>query len=1858
MNLDIGGYDLKDKIYESVHSIVFRAIRTHDQLKVVLKILKQDYPTPVEIIHYKQEYELLCNLSIDSVIDVYDLLKFRNTMVLVLEDFAGTSIQKLLENHRFTLREKLQYSIKICKSLGEIHHNNIIHKDITPGNIVINLKTQELKIIDFGVSTLFSRERPRLKSPEKLEGTLAYIAPEQTGRMNRKLDYRADYYSLGVLLYELISERLPFLDTEPLELIYSHIARQPILPHLENKEIPLMLSQVIMKLLEKNSEKRYQSAWGIEYDLKECLINLNNNNHNKTFPLARHDNTEQLHLSQKLYGRNLETKQLLDCFRRVSQGEVRVSMVKGYSGIGKTSLIKEIFRPINPQKNYFISGKYDQYSRDIPYSALALAFQELITSLLTETQEKLIIWKKTIGDAVGSNGQVLIDLVPDVELIIGKQPAVQNLGPSETQNRFIMVLKKFFRSFCQPEHPLVIFLDDLQWVDTASIQLIKSLMFDDNTSYLYFIGAFRSNEVDGTHPLSMMLDELEHKSVNVNHIELTNLSLDSLREFIEDSFHSDKNEIRALAQLAHNKTLGNPFFFTQFLTALYNERLIYFNFETKQWQWHINKIALRETTENVVEFMVEKLKKLPSQSINILKQAACIGNVFNIDLLYLINKTPIEKVYRNILPALENGLVIPLSDAELSSQNIIESKVIFLKLKFLHDKVQQAAYSFLSECERKQNHYVLGRVMYRQHGLDNEHIFEIAQHFNNAIQLINNDNEKLELIELNIKAAAKARNSGAYQASVELLKDAMSVLPGNAWKKHFNLTFNLFLDMTKSEYLSGRFDNANKLYPQIFKNINQSSELLKVYIEQMTQANLTGDFKLALKVQQKGLSLLNIELPGTEILAEELFKRELDKINKSTKNKSLEQLFNAKESKSGDVQVTMKILMYLWTSAFLCGRQNTVGWSSVKMANFSLQNGNNQYSSYAYVNYAFILCSALEDYDQGYKFAQLAVRLAKKYANADISGKVLMLFSAIEHWKKPLHLQDESFLSGFNHSLESGDFVMAGYNAIWYLTGPFFYGAELSTLLKRARIFCRFYSDYDQSNFSGLYSPFVSRLLAKLLGKTEVELKIGAEFNEQAFLTENNETPVYLGFYYSANIYIACFFEVYDQVDDLVEQYYKQIKYNPGTSLVSHNSFHLCIILTESFQFISHPHEKKKRISTIEYLIDRMEIWSGHCAINYQGKLYLMQAEHARIFDRPCDEVMQLYQSAIIRIEKDENTHYLALANKLYAKYMFSKGNKKIASIYFQECIYQFECWGATALAESLKTKYAGLLQLSNRDRSTTGSLGNSGRFSIDYQTIAKFQQTLTREVKLSKLLEKLMSLVAKNSGAQKGLLILREEDHDRYNIEAEFDIQRNAIELMIHQEMRKSLKLPVSIVNFIVRTGKEIALSNPAENSDFAHDCYIQRFKPLSILSAPLINQGKIIGIIYLENNLFSNAFTTKHLAVIKIICTHAAILIENAMLYKELEEKVLYRTSELEYRTQFVSLLSKLSNSFIAMQANETDKKVSNALAAIGDFCKFDQIHLYLYNQNTTLPMYTYVWHRLSKISTHNQQNDSIATENYHWVESLIQDESLIQFSSLQEISKNLLELRRFFEKNNFMSGVLIRLKGKQKNLGFVAFDTTTTAREWADSELTLLNIAGEMITSALESSSNIIQLQATQQKLIQANSKLKVKVHLDGLTGIHNRAYFDEHFPLEVDRARRHKREISIMFIDIDNFKSYNDNYGHIKGDSALIRTAKCLQDTIKRGGEYVVRYGGEEFVIILPETDVQRARNIGASLCKAVRELNIKHDFSDTATILTISVGIATIKVTSSILNEAILNSADKALYQAKENGRNQLHSIQL
>ncbi|MBL1208746.1 AAA family ATPase [Geminocystis sp. GBBB08] len=1519
--INLPDYQIISKIYDSVNSEVYNAVGKIDQKKVILKVLKQDYPTPNELIRYRQEYQLTNSLNIDGVIKAYSLEKYQNSLLIVLEDFGGKSWKNLAEKQSFNLEKLLSIAIKVTASLGQIHKTNIIHKDINPSNIVINLETEEVKIIDFGISTKLTRENPTFKSPNILEGTLAYISPEQTGRMNCSIDYRTDFYSLGVTFYEMFTGKLPFNTEDDLELVHCHIAKLPLFPTAINSLIPPIISNIIMKLMAKNVEDRYQSAWGLKADLENCLQRLQTTGKIEDFELATHDISDKFQISQKLYGRETEIEILLKAFEGVNGAELM--LIGGYSGIGKTALVKEIYKPISAKKGYFLSGKFDQFQRNIPYSAIVNAFRGLIKQLLTETENKLKQWQDKLLAVLGINGKVIAEVIPEIELIIGKQPDLIELGAIEAQNRFNLVFQKFINVFTQPQHPLVIFLDDLQWADNASLKLLQMLI-TQNLSGLFVIGAYRDNEVFLSHPLMLTLDEIAKTGAIINQVFLSPLNLSDIAQLIGDSINYPFTEVQDLAELVEIKTGGNPFFVNQFLKSIYTEKFLQFDYQYLRWRWDLSQIKERGFTDNVVEFMTTIIQKLPQDTQELLKIASCIGNQFNVQVLGVIINQSLTKTVDILEFAVAEGLVTFLESREEVDLALIKTDYILPQYKFIHDRIQQAAYSLISEKEKSAFHLKIGQILLENYSEKerDEKIFDIVEHFNLSRELITEQNQKNQLAQLNLIAGQKAKKSIAHIAAMEYLNIGIELLPQNSWQTEYDLTLALYLEATEVSYLKGDFSQMETLGESVINNSNNLLDKIGVYETKLQAYSVMNRFLDGIKLGLFCLQLLGIELPENSdeniiIAWQERTQTQLD-------HYSLQELIDLPKMTDKAMLSAMRILTRMTPLSYFCN-PNLFPLISCQGVLISLKYGHSDETPNSYACYALILCSpGVDQFSRGYQYGMVATNLLEKQNNQRCRAIILNnVHALVTLWKKHHNDCIPPLKDAYKSGIEYGDLEFAGYAFTNILRLEKAAGKELSQLetdFKRAIEFTNSIKaegtrQYTLANLQTVTNLRDSQTPWNLDGE------IYHEKQALLFFTQTNNL-LGLSIHYYSKLYLHYLFGyISEAMEDVLEG--KKYIY----SICGHNplpQFVFFAALTHLLALeIASDSEKQYHQQQIENLQNRLKMWADNAPMNYLHKWYLVEAEKTRILGDKL-QCIELYDSAIACAKEYEYLNEEALANELAGKFYLHWGKEKIANVYLVEAHYCYLRWGAITKVKHLEKEYPQFLATHSKKSHrtiTTNATASDSHSNLDIATVMKASQAISGEIVLEKLLVSLMKIIIQNAGAQLGYLIL--ENNHQLLIEAEGFMDNDNITAL--QSLPMENKLPVTLINYVARVKEDLVLNDANSQGNFINDSYIIAKKPKSILCTPLLNQGKLIGIVYLENNLTTSAFTEDRLEVIKLLSGQASIAIENAILYQTLEDKVKERTAQLASANQEIITLNeklKIENLRLSAELNVAKK------------------------------------------------------------------------------------------------------------------------------------------------------------------------------------------------------------------------------------------------------------------------------------------------------------------------------------------------
>ncbi|MBD1813650.1 AAA family ATPase [Microcoleus vaginatus DQ-U2] len=1557
MTINLAGYQFVETLHSGIRTSVDRARKDSDFSSVIVKRLKAEYPTLSDITRLRHEYQILHSLNVESIIKAISLESYKNGLALILEDSGSESLNDWMKGKKISIIQFLSLALQLVSALAELHKHNIIHKDVKPQNIIINPATEKVKIIDFSIASRLERENSTLSHPDLLEGTLAYMSPEQTGRMNRSIDYRTDFYSLGVTFYEMLTGELPFNSTDPLELVHSHIAKTPIPPHQLNHEIPPQISAIAMKLLAKNAEDRYQSTEGLKFDLETCLIKLQASGYISNFVVGSADKAGQLNIPQKLYGRYKEIEKILETFERVASGTTELMLVSGYSGIGKTVLVNEVHKPIVRQRGYFIAGKFDQFKRNIPYASLIQAFQSLTQQLLTEGEVEIQTWKEKLLSALGDNGQVIIDVIPEVELIIGKQPPVAELGATEAQNRFSRVFKQFIGVFTTIDHPLVIFLDDLQWADSASLKLIELLITDSDSKYLLLIGAYRDNEVSPTHPTIQTIDKIRQTGATVNNIVLQPLHLVHVEELIADTLNESGGseslsvKTRNFASLLFNKTQGNPFFLSQLLKTLYQEDLLTYNFTplippyqggTKGgWQWNIEEIqAIGITDYNVVELIARNIRKLPEDTQKVLKFAACIGNTFNLEVLAIVNQESSLVTAGQLWAALQAGLILPLSNEykiplvfsqeESGGFTLTDVKVDY---KFLHDRVQQAAYSLIPDEQKKETHLKIGQLLLQSTTPEDrkENIFALVNQLNYGTDLLTTESQKYELAQLNLIAGQKAKAATAHDSAVKYLQVGLSLLAVDSWDNRYELALRLHEEAAESAYLSGDFDRMQR-FVEIVQNCAKTLlDIVKVYEVQIQAYMAQNKLVEALNTGLQVLKQLEVEFPDSPNPSD--IGQALGETAAILSGTRIEDLIDLPEMTDPYQLAAIRILSSIFSACY-SGMPVLVPLTVCKQVDLSVQYGNASVSPFAYAVYSLLLCGAVGDIERGYEFGQLALRLVSKLNAKEIEVKTChLVYAAVQHWKEHVRNTLEPFLAAFSTGLETGDLEYAGYAVMVWSHYSFFVGKQLMQLEREIATYTDALHKISQETAIN-NTKICWQAVLNIMGRSEniCQLK-GEVYDEEKMLPLYQETNNQLAIHYLYLHKLAlCYvFENYAEALKNIPQVESSFGSSTGQLTVVIFYFYDSLVRLAVYPESSQP-DQQDILNRVQANQEKMQKWAHYAPMNHLHKFYLVEAEKNRVLGETV-EAIEMYDKAIALAKENEYINEEALAHELAAKFYFSWGKEKIARTYMTDAYYAYMRWGALAKVKHLEEKYPKLIARASAvtetpfdPKMTIAPLTITGGQAelLDLATVMKASIAISSEIVLPNLLTKLMKILIENAGAETGVLILSKDGQ----LVIEAAGTKDRVRVLESLPVSNSGLVPISVLNYVTRTQKDVVLNDSGREEIFNADPYITQHKPKSILCAPILYQGKLTAILYLENNVIAGAFTPKRVEVLRMLSGQAAIALENANLYHTLEVKVEERTEELKAKN--TSLEVEIQERQRAEQAAEAANRAKSQFLA----------------------------------------------------------------------------------------------------------------------------------------------------------------------------------------------------------------------------------------------------------------------------------------------------------------------------------------
>ncbi|WP_245272685.1 ATP-binding sensor histidine kinase [Mesorhizobium sp. LNHC221B00] len=1447
---------------------LYRGKELGNQTPILAVSVAAEQPSLQSIRRLEHEYALASGLDAAWAARPLAMARHRGRMLLILEDSGGEPLDQAIEQHKelpIDLSRFLRIAIGLAVALGQVHKQGLIHKDIKPANALVDERGR-VWLTGFGVASRLPRERQQLEAPQFIAGSLPYMAPEQTGRMNRSIDSRSDLYSLGVTLYEILTSRLPFTASDPMEWVHCHIARRAVSPTERISEIPQVLSSIVMKLLLKTAEERYQTAGGVEVDLRRCLVEWQLHGRIEPFPLAIHDTSGQLMIPEQLYGRETEIDSLLASFDRVVvEGTSELVLISGYSGVGKSSVVNELHKVLVPSRGLFAAGKFDQYKRDSPYSTLAQAFQTLVRQILVKSEGEVDRWRRILSDAVGVHGQLIVNLVPELEFIIGKQPPVSDLPSQEAQNRFKAVFRRFLGAFATPEHPLVLFLDDLQWLDAATLDLIGHLITHSEVRHLLLVGAYRDDEVGPAHLLLHTLDTIKKTDARIGEIKLGPLRSNEIGQLTASAIRCDIQRARPLSQLVQEKTGGNPFFAIQFLTELADEALLTFDPVAQAWHWEIDRIHAKGYTDNVVDLMVEKLKRLSPPTQDVLKQLACLGHATDVAILTLVQKETEEAMHETLREAVYAGLIDQQDGA----------------YRFLHDRIQQAVYSLIPDEHRVDAHLLVGRTLLANMTDDQlvEHLFDVAGQLNRGAGQLIEPREKFQLATLNLRAGRKAKASAAYVSASVYLAAGMAMLDKTSWNNQYELTFGLWLERAECEFLSGNFEEAEQLIIDLLQRAASKVDLATTYRLKVLLHTLKSENAQAVDSALSCLRLFGIDISAHPTEAQ--VQAEYETVWQTLGGQPIENLIDLPMMTDPEMLAAMDVLSVLLSPA---NHTDFHLWSllACRIAKMTMQHGTCGASAHGYADLGQILGPVFRRYRDGYRFAELACDVVDKQGFVAYRGKAYHAKGVVAVWTQPIATSIDFLQTAFRIATETGDLTVACYCMDKSITNFLARNDPLEAVWRESE---RGLDLVRKARFHDVATVIEAqqRFVATMQGRTLTFSTFSdAQFDEvdfEAQITADGTATaacLYWILKLQARFLSGDYVEALASAETAKELLWAAPVHFQRLDYI----YYTALTLTTLYENAS-VGEKGAWNDLLALHLEQLREWAENYPPTFGDKHALVAAEIARIEGRDAD-AMRLYEEAISSAHDQGFVQTEGLAYELAARFYNARGSQISAIAHLRHARRCYLRWGAEGKARQLDRLYPHLApsEAQGRDVATGSRVQH-----LDAESVIIASQALSGEIELPKLIKRLMRTLIENAGADRGLLIL--PSGGEYLIHAEARAAGNQIEVALHQEPITPITCPESLVRYVIRTQESVILDDASKPNLFSVDDYLSHRQSKSILCVPLIKQGELTGILLLENALTSHAFTPARIAVLELLAAQAAISLENTRLYSDLQER-----------------------------------------------------------------------------------------------------------------------------------------------------------------------------------------------------------------------------------------------------------------------------------------------------------------------------------------------------------------------------------
>jgi anti-anti-sigma factor len=1529
-------YTILESIHEGHETQVFRARRLQDDMPVVLKVPRRSPPSPRDVARLQHEFAILSELALPGVVQAHALEQHDGEVALVLAALDGDPLDRLLAAGRLPVAEALAIAAALARILAAIHDRGVVHRDIKPSNIIVERDRSGLHLVDFGLATRLSHETQRPTSPDALEGTLAYLSPEQTGRMNRSIDRRTDFYSFGVTLYQMLTGVLPFSSDDPLELVHSHIARVPVSPRQRTEEVPEVVSAVVMKLLAKAPEDRYQSARGLAADLELCLRQLAGGGSPQPFVLAQHEQAPRLRAPQRLYGRAREVDALLAAFARVREGGSELVLVTGYSGIGKSALVHEI-HPVMAREGggTFISGKFDQLARNTPYAAVVQAFRDLVRQALGERESHREPLRAELSRALAGGGQVLVDLIPELGELLGPQPPATELGPTEAQNRFNRLFDAFVQVFAGGTAPLVVFLDDLQWADLASIRLLQAMLSGTHARRLLVVGSYRDNEVGPAHPLVAAIDELRARNVTIHEINVGPLQAADLGELLAEVLGSTTEVVEPLARAMYRKTQGNPFFIGQFLRTLQQDGSLRLDEARGGFVWDLEALHAREVAENVADFMDRRIRLRGGETQRVLRLAACIGHRFDLATLATISGLSPAETAAALWEALEEGLVLPEGVDHRFIHHSFQAGTVGagfgegldIAYRFSHDRVQQAAYSLISADRRAETHLQIGRMLLAHAGGEprSDQLFEVANHLNIGAPLITDPAERRSLAVFDLAAGHKAKASTAYSVALDYFRAGVALLP-EAGSEGDRLGFELGCELAECTYLIGAFAEAQALFERLLAQAPTNVDRAAVYTLQLRMYQVAGKYDAGVDVGAQALALFGVTLPTTDAEMQAAMGAALADIRQNLEGREIASLLDAPRMTDPVDRAILGLLVSVMPCAYI-GRPSVFPYLALRGVSFSLGHGNSEDSCFVYSVYGFMLAAVFGEIPAGFAFSEMSIRLNERFGDAKLRGTLLHLHGDhINFWCRHLRTGLPILETAFQACVDVGDLVYGSFLAFETVWQRFECGEPIAEVRRHSERFLAFAAE---SKNEAVHETIrlEQQFLASLAGTT----RPGSLLDDDTFDAEECLRRVTaasfgcgVGFYHIIRL-ILLVMNGRPQAALVAAEAARGVL-GAVMAMPIEATFYMfeALAIAADARTRDAP-ARTAALARMQDHLDRLALWARHCPENFEHKHLLVRAEAARLAEDPL-AAEALYDDAIASAQRHGFVQYEALANELCGQFYRDRKRSRIAPLYLRAAQEGYAQWGAHAKAEQLGRELPKQAQSAPPPGTLVGRLGgvpvgpttgttSASGWAFDLTTVVRLGQALAGEIELDRLLDRLMRIVLQNAGGTGGALVL--ERDGALEVAATCTADPDSVEIHLRTPLAARPEIPATVVQHVARTRKALVLADASQDSRFAADPALASQPARSILCLALVHRRRLSGVLYIEHALARDAFGSQRVELLEMLCSHAVTAVENALLYRNvldmsaalaqtnehLEEEVEQRTTSLSAANERLS-------------------------------------------------------------------------------------------------------------------------------------------------------------------------------------------------------------------------------------------------------------------------------------------------------------------------------------------------------------------